>query len=162
MEYENRGFACCFTGHRGIPRDDEERIRKVLEEEIRKLIGGGYTDFWSGGAVGFDTLAAETVLKLKKEFSEIRLMLALPCKDQHKRWPSDDKCKYDRILRAAYEVVYLCETYCTGCMHLRNKYLVDHSSVCIAYKRSSGGGTEYTVNYAREEGVEVINIAYML
>ena len=51
------------------------------------------------------------------------------------------------------------EAYTQGCMHRRNRHLVDHSSVCICYLTGSSGGTAYTVNYARKQGLEIINIA---
>lgn len=46
-----------------------------------------------------------------------------------------------------------------GCMHKRNRHLVDNSSACISYLTENKGGTFYTVNYAKSKGVEVINIA---
>ena len=49
--------------------------------------------------------------------------------------------------------------YTRGCMHKRNRHLVDNSSACISYLTENKGGTFYTVNYAKSKGVEVINIA---
>lgn len=43
-------------------------------------------------------------------------------------------------------------------MHKRNRHLVDHSGVCVAYLTESRGGTAYTVDYARKNGVPVINL----
>ena len=40
----------------------------------------------------------------------------------------------------------------------RNRHLVDHSGVCVAYLTESRGGTAYTVDYARKNGVPVINL----
>lgn len=44
-------------------------------------------------------------------------------------------------------------------MFRRNRYLVDNSSICIAYLTKNKGGTAYTVDYAKKLGVTVINIA---
>lgn len=41
----------------------------------------------------------------------------------------------------------------------KNRHLVDNSSVCVAYLTRSGGGTAYTVEYAKKHGLKVINIA---
>ena len=41
----------------------------------------------------------------------------------------------------------------------RNRHLVDGSSVCIAYLTQEKGGTAYTVNYAKQKEVQVINLA---
>ena len=51
---------------------------------------------------------------------------------------------------------------CSICMLKRNRHLVDGSSVCIAYLAQEKGGTAYTVNYAKEHGLTVLNIANMI
>ena len=56
---------CCFTGHRKIPSDRYELVAKRLKDEVEELIKQGYTYFGAGGALGFDTLAAQTVLEIK-------------------------------------------------------------------------------------------------
>ena len=69
----DKNFTCCFTGHREIAPQHLGRIPKALDGILRALIAQGYHTFASGGALGFDTMAAEAVLKLKKEFPHIRL-----------------------------------------------------------------------------------------
>lgn len=44
-------------------------------------------------------------------------------------------------------------------MHRRNRHLVDNSGVCVCYLTRNSGGTAYTVNYAKKQGVNVFNIA---
>lgn len=61
--------------------------------------------------------------------------------------------------RQADKVVYTSKEYTRGCMHKRNRHLVDNSSICIAYLTEQSGGTAYTVDYARKNGLIVINIA---
>ena len=73
---------CCFTGHRIIPSGEKETIRNLLETAIEKAIQDGYRFFGAGGALGFDTLAAQTVLTLKQQYPHIRLILVLPCINQ--------------------------------------------------------------------------------
>lgn len=152
---------CCFTGHRILPAEKLDAIKARLSETVEGLIENGYTCFVSGGALGFDLLAAEIVLEKKRNHPHIKLGMALPCHDQHKKWGLRDRKRYENILALADEVTYVCQEYCTGCMHLRNKFMVNHSSFCIAYF-TGGGGTEYTVNYAREKDINVINLAYIL
>ena len=60
---------CCFTGHRNIPFSEREQILSVLTEKIEELISTGIAVFINGGALGFDTLAAQTVLELKAEYA---------------------------------------------------------------------------------------------
>ncbi len=150
---------CCFTGHRLIPPEQFQQIARRLEETIRELIGTGYTVFYAGGALGFDTLAAQTVLKLKAELPHIRLALALPCLTQTAGWQPKDVAVYEEIKGQADEVHYTSENYFNGCMHKRNRFLVDHSSVCVCYQTQKKGGTAYTTQYAAKNGVRVINVA---
>jgi uncharacterized phage-like protein YoqJ len=56
----------CFTGHRQIPDEDYEALKDLLCRELEIQIQNGATHFRTGGALGFDTLAALTVLLLKK------------------------------------------------------------------------------------------------
>ena len=43
-------------------------------------------------------------------------------------------------------------------MHKRNRHLANNSSVCVCYLTEESGGTFYTVNYAKQKGLEIINI----
>lgn len=149
----------CFTGHRTIPMLKKWKIVKKLEETLETLIDNGYCYFGAGGALGFDTIAAQTVLGLKKKHPEIKLILVLPCKNQTRGWKEKDVSVYESIIEEADKVVYTQEHYDRGCMFKRNRHLVDNSSICVAYLTEEKGGTAYTVNYANQKGVKVINIA---
>ena len=150
---------CCFTGHRNISVIDRLFIKKRLKKELENLIENGVIYFGSGGAIGFDTIAALTVLKLKNKYPQIKLIMILPCKEQDKLWTEKDKQIYSDILKKADKTVYTSENYHRGCMHVRNRHLVDNSSYCIAYLKENKGGTAYTVNYALKNDIKVINIA---
>ena len=56
-------------------------------------------------------------------------------------------------------MVYVSRQYTRGCMHERNRHLVDNSSVCVCYLNRESGGTAYTVDYAKKQGLEIINLA---
>ena len=56
-------------------------------------------------------------------------------------------------------MVYTAQQYARGCMHKRNRHLVDNSSVCVCYLNRESGGTAYTVDYAEKQGLEIINLA---
>ena len=124
-----------------------------------EAIEQGYRYFGCGGALGFDTLAAQTVLRLREIYPEIRLILVLPCRDQTRGWKQADVAEYDRIMKAADKVTYTSEQYYSGCMHKRNRHLVDYSSLCVCYLTEQSGGTAYTVNYARSQGLKIVNVA---
>lgn len=129
-----------------------------MERQIRQLIQDGICDFIAGGARGFDTLAAETVLGLRQEFPHIRLILALPCRDQTRGWSQGEKLQYERIAARADVVHYLAETYDSGCMMRRNRFMVEHSTSCVFYLIRMRSGTYKTVEYAMEQGHTLYNI----
>ncbi len=153
--------SCCFTGHRIIPEKELRDIKHHLKTEIVNLIDKGVNVFITGGALGFDTLSALTVLKIKRRFPEVRLFLALPCIEQTRGWRNEDKRVYEQILKKADSVIYISQHYSAGCMKKRNRYMVDNSSYCISYSTELlvMSGTMYTVKYANQKGLEVINIA---
>lgn len=154
-----RAKTCCFTGHRSL--SDKEKLkmavhlRRVIEEQIK----AGIVFYGAGGALGFDSLADQTVLEMKKEHPQLRLILVLPCKDQTRRWCSEDIAVYEDIKCRSDKVVYVSREYTPDCMHKRNRHLVDHSGTCICYLTRSAGGTAYTVDYARKKGLRIINVA---
>lgn len=148
---------CCFTGHRKIPLDQLESVTQRLRDAVIASIKDGYLYFGAGGALGFDTLAAQTVLELKKDYPNIKLILVLPCKTQTRGWEQEDVEEYDRIIGAADKVVYTSQNYYRGCMQKRNRHLVDFSSLCICYLNKSTGGTAYTVDYAKKNKLTIIN-----
>lgn len=149
----------CFTGHRELPENKLDVIADRIEKEVEYLIKKGYRNFESGGALGFDILTAQVVLKLKKKYPHINLILILPCKEQSKYWGKNDIKIYDAIKKKADKIVYTSEFYYKGCMHKRNRKLVAKASVCLCYLEKNSGGTFYTVHYAEAKGLKLINIA---
>ena len=150
---------CCFTGHRLLPEKELPSIQKRLEEQVFSLIQQGVKYFGTGGALGFDTLAAQTVLKVRQTYSEIKLILVLPCRDQSKHWSQNHQTVYQGILAQADKIVYTSEIYYKGCMQKRNRHLVDSSAYCICYLTQATGGTAYTVRYAKAQGLTILSCA---
>ena len=148
----------CFTGHRTIPIHRQGALAQRLREAVEASIHRGYRYFGAGGALGFDTLAAQTVLNLKRDYPHIRLILVLPCPSPAERWSSAQQHTYETIKAQADKVVYTSQVYDRGCMYRRNRHLVEHSSLCICYLTQAVGGTAYTVDYAIAQGLEVVNL----
>ena len=152
--------SCCFTGHRFVPKNQKMSLVLKLKRNIKELYAvEGITTFYTGGALGWDTLAAMAVIELRHELPDLRLVMVIPCRDQADRWNATDRELYERLKASADEVVCLAEHYYDGCMFERNRYLVEHSSICVSYQTKQSGGTAYTVRYAREKGLKIINLA---
>lgn len=163
----NRVCGCCFTGHRpdALPAlgdelsEEMQQLLYCLERAVEAAIEDGVTEFYVGGAQGFDTLAAECVLRKRAFHPALSLHLALPGQNQTSGWSARDKARYQAILQEAVEVWYAAELCSPESMRRRNRYLVDQTGRCIAYLRRMRGGTLYTVNYALDSGLPVDNLA---
>ena len=163
----NRVSGCCFTGHRpdALPAQGDESSEEMqqllycLDRAVEAAIEDGVTEFYVGGAQGFDTLAAECVLQKRAQHPALSLHLALPGQNQTSGWSAQDKARYQAILEAASEVWYAAELCSPESMRRRNRYLVDRTGRCIAYLRRMRGGTLYTVNYALDSAIPVDNLA---
>ena len=118
-----KNTTCCFTGHRYIPSAQYIELAHHLREEIIKLIKMGVLYFGAGGALGFDTIAAQAVLDLKTQYPHIKLILVLPCKTQTLGWSSADKAVYENIKSACDKYVYTSDEYTRDCMYKRNRCL---------------------------------------
>lgn len=106
----------CFTGHREIPSQEFDELSRRLERILIQLIEDGNMYFGTGGALGFDTLAAQTVLKLKMVYPCIKLILVLPCQNQAEFWKQEDRTVYENIIANSDKVVYTSKIYFRGCM----------------------------------------------
>lgn len=80
-----------FTGHRTVHVERQDEIRTRLVEAVSLACKSGITCFYSGMAMGFDLMAAETVLLLKGKYPDIRLIAVVPFRRQSCRWPSMEK-----------------------------------------------------------------------
>lgn len=151
----------CFSGHR-VFHDPKEEIAVKLQATVRKSISEGFTEYIAGGAIGFDALAAWTVIRLREEFPQIRLILALPCppEEQALKWTEEEKAEHQEIINLADEVKVLSDKFTSSCMLERNRFMVDNSSRLICYLRSASarGGTKYTVGYAQKQGITILRL----
>ena len=141
------------TGHRIVEDLDE----KKLEEIFKLLIKKGYTRFYIGMALGFDTICFKILEKLR-ENNDITLIACIPCREQDKYFTDSQKEEYARMLKSANEKHLLSEKFTSYCMYRRNCYMVDHSAIVVAYLRKSFGGTFNTVKYAEKKCKKIINI----
>ena len=117
-------------------------------------------NFIAGGARGFDTLAAEAVIKIREKYPHIKLYLYLPCYGQEKFWTNLQKYRYRLIISQADSYIYVTEgEYTEKCMMLRNKKMTEDSSFCIAFCILSSSGTGATLRNANFAGIKVYNIA---
>lgn len=155
-------YVCCFTGHRSIPFEQVDKLLDILDGTVNKLIKNGVTTFRTGGAIGFDTIAALKIIEKKRVFPELRLELYLPCPEQSKKWTDYNKKAYDYVISQADKIIYTSQSYFKGCMLHRDRVMVDGSDFCVAYCTKASGGTAYTLDYAKKQGVKAFNLDILM
>jgi uncharacterized phage-like protein YoqJ len=158
-ETELRKHRCCFTGHRPEKlKTPENRLVLLLEEEIRKAITGGFTTYITGMAKGTDLIAGEIVLRLREQDDRLKLICALPHPGFGLHWGGGWTERFQRVLTAADLSRTICPSFSYASYQVRNKWLVNHSSLVIGVFNGERGGTKNTLDYARSVGVPCVVI----
>ena len=161
---EERATSCFFTGHRKIP-EKKDVIFAALKNNISYLYSIGVRNFHAGGALGFDTVAATTVIDLKRFHADMKLILNLPYHNQTEGWSKINVERYEYIKKNADEIIY---TYDGEVLNKydsrkyllkRNCDMVNCSKYGIVYfSGHEKSGTGYTVRYAERQNCEIKNI----
>lgn len=154
-----REKSCFFTGHRIISAAKTALIYRAVSCAALDLINQGVFTFISGGARGFDTIAAEAVINLKADY-DIKLILFLPCRGHDIKWRSAEKQRIKRVINAADEVRYISEEYDPDCMRRRNMAMALAAEYCLAWNEQRiRSGTAQTIAIANKLGCTILNIA---
>ena len=163
----DRKKCACFSGYRaekmpfplyeGAPLYD--KLVADMKKLIQRAIKAGAETFYNGGAYGFDIVAGETILDLKKEYPHIKLITVRPFIGQGEDYTPDWQDRYQKVIVGSDEVIVLSHQYYSGCYYARNRYMVDHSALLFCYFDGQPGGTKYTVNYAKRCGMRIVNLA---
>lgn len=74
--------SACFTGHRTLMTDMNSFSALLLSVIEQMITDRNITDYYAGGAYGFDAIASLSVLQLKEKYPEVRLHLILPCSNE--------------------------------------------------------------------------------
>ena len=151
-------LGCSFTGHRKIKEEHLENIRPLLLRTINYAYDEGCRVFYTGGAIGFDTLAAREVIRFRLTHPDVKLILCLPCVDQDLVWSEEQRAAYAHTLSSADEVIYARDTYTDGCMRERNFLLANKCDIMIAYVGRGNSGSSQTMRMADSMGKEIVNI----
>lgn len=152
-----RSQTVCFTGHRHL-EGQEANLTPLLDQLMEALYRRGYRRFLSGGALGFDLLAAHRVLLFRETHPDVRLIMVIPCANQTAMWPEAECRHYERVLYQADETRVLASCYYQGCMMVRNRHIVDRASVCVCFLYKPKGGTMSTVAYAVSKNLVLLNL----
>lgn len=145
---------CAVTGHRRLRSDFDEQ---ALKKEFEKIIERGYEVFLSGMALGFDMKCVKALEELKEAYPFIKIGAVIPCKDQGEFYKGEALEEYERMIADADYRIILEEEYTKDCMLRRNDFLIENSTLILAYYLGTKrGGTYYTINHAKKANREII------
>ena len=164
FDYDNKHISCSFTGHRTISDSEKLLLLPVLKSTILYLYSLGVREFHCGGAIGFDTLCATVVFDISRTHDGIRLILELPYEKQADGWKDSNKRFYDFLKSKADEINVHSDNpknknQAVTALLKRNRIMIDKSHYCVCFLKNQNGGTAYTVNYAKKQDVQIINLA---
>ena len=154
----------CFSGYRpekfsfALNSPQGERLINDIEKCVQTLINKGFVNFIVGGATGFDTVCGEVLIKLKKDYPNIKIYSYIPFRNMHLSFGAHWRDRQKRVLENSF-VTVLNEEFYRGCYFERNRKMVDEAQVLVCYYDGADGGTAYTENYAKKKGIEIINLA---
>ena len=149
---------CSFTGHRQIPEAHSRALTDLVARAIAYAYENGCRNFYTGGALGFDTLCAREIIRFRLTHRDARLVLVIPCKNQADRWSERQVSAYEYTLAEANEIIYTSEEYSADCMKKRNAFLAENCDIMIAYLGKARSGASQTVNMAKRLGKQVFNL----
>lgn len=145
-------FTCALTGHRDLPSDMD---KNAVYDGLETLVKEGCDSFLCGMAEGFDLLALECLVDLKKKY-KLYIEACIPYQGHERRFASDQKRKFNELLEWCDVKTVLFEGYRDGCYLARNRYMVDCADMLFAYCKREKGGSAYTVKYAEKKGKRVV------
>ena len=149
---------CSFTGHRAIEPHHREGMVELLMRAIAFAYDEGCRAFYIGGALGFDTHAAQQVLLFRMSHPDVTMNLVLPCRDQADKWEAAQADMYEYLLSQADTVEYVADLYTPGCMRTRNMRLASLCDIMIAYVGRERSGASQTARMATQLGKRVYNL----
>jgi len=159
----------CFSGYRPhkLPHGGDEstlemqRIKENTKAMITAMVEKGKTNFINGLMMGYDLIAIEQVLELKKTYTEIKCISVAPFSIGYfleNNWTEEWKQRALQVCRNSDTGFSLSERYKSGIYYERDRFMVDNSSEIIVCYDGQSGGTKYTVDFAVKKGLTVHNV----
>ena len=131
----------------------KELFKKVL---LKEKATAGVT----GMALGTDQVFAMSVLELKEQGYDIKLVTMLPFKEYSCKWPMESQILFKNILDKADKINYVYSSLPNvgHSLQKRNEALVDVASKLVCVWDGSPSGTKNCIEYADSKGVGLIPI----
>lgn len=108
--------------------------------------------------MGVDIWAGQIIVERRQANPEIHLIAANPYPGFGFRWKQEWRDQYHQLLKDADLVRNISDHYVDNCFMKRNIWMVDHSNLVIAVFNGASGGTKNTIEYAQQEGIQIIQM----
>jgi uncharacterized phage-like protein YoqJ len=159
---QEKSLAIAFTGHRQLkgnypPSKEWRTVFDTILYYIMEL-NNEYKElhFASGGALGFDQVAAEAVIRAQTLGANATLTFVIPFPGFQKRWPAKSQEHLEQLQQMATKVVFVDNdpTYKPYKLQKRNEYMVNRSDMILALIEQglTKGGTFNCIKYAYSLG----------
>ena len=137
------------------PRQIEQKLDKL----IRSLLSEQeYVEFLVGRNGEFDQLASSAIRRAKRAFRDDNSahVLVLPYSVAEYRNNEDS-------FRDYYDEIEICqnsaEAHYKSAIQIRNRQMIDRSDLIVCCIEHNSGGAYQTIQYARNQKKEIINLA---
>ena len=160
-----RSHTCCFSGYRpekmpfrtNAP-DAVQALEAALDRAVEHAVSQGYHTFspaWQPDSI---------FGRPRPSSARARIMTSVCCAPFRMTisptdFPPSWKKRYNVCLVNSDAVRVFASNYFSGCFSVRNRFMVDSSSLLICYYDGQAGGTAQTVHYAQGSGLRIINLS---
>ena len=144
-----------FAGHSFV--SSKSRVEEIVKEQMRKSVAANeHVVCYLGGYGDFDDICARVCRELKKEYAGIELVYVTPymsISEQEKIKEMQSRGLYDTSLYPPIET-----TPPRYAISKRNEWMMKNADIIIAYVNHSYGGAYKSLQVAKRNKKEIINI----
>ena len=141
-------------------------IKKALEKRLVALLDDGLEWVIISGQLGIETWAADVVIELKKEYTELKYAVITPFNEQEKNWNDMKKEKYHTIIALAdYHTSLTNRSYEAPWQFIeKDKFFMRNSDgILIVYDEENDGSPKFVKKaaekYAERSDYQVLTIS---
>ncbi|OLS38049.1 hypothetical protein BTR22_05970 [Alkalihalophilus pseudofirmus] len=131
-------------------------IKKALEQKLRSYIDEGLEWVLISGQLGVELWAAEVVLALKSEFSDLKLSVLTPFYNQEERWSEETQNYYKNIVNQADFVDSITKRPYDNPAQLRlkNEFIIEKSdALLLLVDEEKPGSPMYYLEPAKQKAL---------
>lgn len=143
---------CCAFGHRIIFENIRGKTESIVKDLIEKY---GINLFYTGGMGEFDNMFSSVVRTIKKQYSNINLVLVKPYFTQDL---NKNKIYYDTNYDSVIIPTQLADVYYKSAIKQRNQWIIDNSDIVITYVQKNYGGAYEAEKYAKKKDKKIIRL----